>query len=1033
MKPHLPVPLLAVVVAAITAPCVLAAAPYADAVYTAAAVTTDGGRSTGSATIASRTPEDAPNSSSLNLSNYTGTLSIVGSATGDQNITEQVGSTAAAGNGGYGGRFALTNPTSATPNLTVKISGGTEINMGTVLQDSATAPQIEANNASFFTGSSTIAANIKVEAGGLRLNGGSSTSYTFSGTITGSGTLATSVGGSGITTFTGDVSGFRGTWLNPANGRLFVFGNGTAACAGGSVGGTFGRANSRLLMKFNYSGDYSIAGDVHASTLTIASGNATFGGTVDATTVSVTAGASFSLSETGVYALNGKTVTALTVGGNGAISLSGANTFNGTLTANGSQISIADGASFTTGALASLTKVATNEIYVDSVSETSGNGYSSGLRYVLVADNAVNTDQTFGSSTTGALTGTTIKLVAGTGLVAETTGTYGEYFINSGTVVYGSSDNSAASGSTTKLILAGGTLQLNTDLKTNLASSGGTINVSGGVTLLASKMTASAATTLTGSGTYRVSGDTLSSNNNISLAEGENGWTGIVNLVSSSAGRAWTFSNLVNGSYSYVGLTGINGWSNNWAGTEASNFYLENGSSSVAWTNGATATTRQTCTFTGKFKGTGTFKMTGENQNYTFTGDISEWTGQFIKDTTGNNTLRTTFLTFQGNATDVNIGISLANKSTLAVVANVDGVTFHKDIANVTSLQVNNGFTSTLEGTATVGTLTLNAGATATLSGDGKVALGTTAAPGRLSFEVLDKNAPAVATLAEGETAETPTPAATGSISNGGSAAVSFSNTAAGSADTTYSNIKIKANSSADFALLGTLDNSAVENNNTGAVTVNAPGAGGGIAGLYANKGDIIVSTTALQEAVSVGVLSVAQGTSVSVTGTDSTGVGTLEAGNVMTVTNADAASATASLTANLVVSDGATLTLPTALDLGGNALTFSGNIGSLDTTYTDELRALLFSNADSVTFGTDTYDVASDGAITLNGSLVADQDNGVLLNGSVVGLDGDILLNVVGDGTSGLINVTYSVPEPATATLGLLALAGLCLRRRRK
>jgi len=429
--------------------------------------------------------------------------------------------------------------------------------------------------------------------------------------------------------------------------------------------------------------------------------------------------------------------------------------------------------------------------------------------------------------------------------------------------------------------------------------------------------------------------------------------------------------------------------------------------------------------------------MTGPNQNYIFSGDISEWSGQFIKETTDTNTGKTTFLTFQGDATDVNIAISLTNKSTLHVVAGETGltstkdITFHKDITNVTSLAANDNVNATLEGTATTGTLTLNAGATATLSGDGTVALGTTTAPGRLSFEVLDKNAPAVATLAEDETAETPTHAATGSIHNGGTAAVSFSNTEAGSADTTYNNIKIKANSTSDFALLGTLNNSAVENNNTGTITVNAPGADGSIAGLYANKGGIIVSTAEIQEAVSVGVLSVAQGTAVSVVGPDSA-AGTLETGNVMTVVNADAASSAASLTANLVVSDGATLTLPTALDLGGHTLTFSGNIANLNTTDTGALKTLLFSNADSVTFGNDVYAVTN-GAITLNGNLVADQNNGVLLNGSVVGLGGNILLEVVNDGTSGLINVTYSVPEPATATLGLLALAGLCLRRRRK
>ncbi len=1065
---------LALSVAALAAaPC--AQATVGDATFTASTVSTNEGRSTDAAEIASVTPTNAPhNGATIDLANYTGTLSLVGSATGTQNITEQVGT---AGNGGYGGRFTLSGA-STDADFTINLSGGTEVNMGGVLAPATNGatkiiPKIVASNASFYANTGTIASDIEVGAGGLRLNGNSSGSYTYSGTITGSGTLAVSVGGAGITKFTGNVSGFSGTWLNPVSGRTFEFGNGTAACAGGSVGGTFGRDDSEITtLKFNYTGDYSIAGTVYASTLTIASGNASFSNTVNATTlainstaafsgevtattlninnaatfsgtvsanrITVAGGGSFSLSDSGVYALNGKTVTALTVGGSGTISISGTNTFNGTLTANGSRISIAEeGVSFTTGALASLTKDATNETFVDSVSKAAGNGYSLSLRYVLIADNTVDTDQTFGSSTTGALAGTAIKQVVGTGLVAETTGTYGAYYINSGKVAYGGDDNAAASNATTKLILAdGATVEVNKELTVNLTTYGGTIQVNKddnnakNGSLAASQVTATAATTLTGNGNYKVTANSLGSN--IRLATGETGWKGTVTLSNYTPGSdsQRNLSSLVNGTYSTLELIGYNGWTNPWNSSLDINFKLTDVGNTVAWANGAfSKTSTHTLTFNGKISGNGTFKVQGSPDaarymNYTFANDISEWEGRFIK--SGNNNISTT-LTFNGLATDVHIVIS-RDKGTLNVVAGVDGVTFHKDITNATSLQVHN---ATLEGTATVDTLTLNAGATAELSGNGKVSLGTSAAPGRLSFEVLKPGtaeaAPAVATLQEGGAAETPA-AATGSIHNGGGAAVSFSSTEAGSAATTYRNLNIKANSTAAFELQGTLDNSAVENNNVGTITVSAPGEGGSIAGLYANKGSIIVTTTQPQEAVLVGVLSVTQGTSVSVTGADSSGVGTIQTGDVRTVLNADAASATASLTANLVVADGASLTLPTVLDLGGNALTFAGDIGSLTT---NKLRTLLFSNASTVTFGADTYAVA-DGQITLNSALAADQESGaLLLSGDILDLDGGILLEV--DGTSGRLNVTYSVPEPGTATLSLLALAGLCARRRRK
>lgn len=1033
----------------------LAAAPCALASVENATFTASGDLSTSAATIASVTPVDALHSgATINLEHYTGTLYLVGSATGDEeNITEQVGTT---GNGGYGGRFTLTGA-STDSNFTINLSGGTEVSMGRVLAPGANnttknIPKIVASNASFYANTGTIASDIEVGTDGLRLNGNSSGSYIYSGTITGSGILAVSVGGNGTSTFTGNVSGFRGTWLNPVSGRKFVFGDGRTGCPGNSVGGTFGRERSKITsLEFNYTGAYSIAGTVYADTLTIANGHATFGGTVDAGSVSIAGTATFSLSESGVYALNGKTVTALTVGGNGTIDLSGTNTFNGTLTAHGSRITIADGAVFGSGELGLL-----NTLGEGHTSYSDGdNGYASGLSYVLIADSSVQESQTLSYSTTGELEGTTLRLVSGTGLVAETPGDSGAYYINSGKVAYGGDNNAADKSGTSELILANGaTVEINKELTVNLTTHGGTIQVNKddnsakNGSLAAGQVTATAATTLTGNGNYKVTTNSLGSN--IRLATGENGWKGTVTLSNLSA-NSQDFSGLVNGTYSTLELTGYNGWTDTWNGGSGVNINFKltdtNNGNTVAWTNGAytTGDSYLNLDFKGAFSGTGTFKIdfgrtSDAKMNYTFKGDISDWNGHIVKNGVSSSA---TDLKFQGNATQVKVDINNQGGGTLNVVAGVDGVTFHKDITNATSLQVDNGlidgvnrgFTATLEGTATVDTLTLKAGATATLSGNGKVALGTTAAPGRLSFEVLQQGtaeaAPAVSTLQEGGAAETPA-AATGSLHNGGDAAVSFSGTTAGSAATTYRNLNIKANSTAAFELQGTLDNSAVENNNVGTITVSAPGEGGGIAGLYANKGDIIVTTEQLAEAVSVdvGVLSVTQGTNISVTGADATGVGTIQTGDVRTVPNADAASSTASLTANLVVSAGASLTLPTALDLGGNALTFSGDIRSLNATYSDELKALLFSNASTVTFGMDTYAVA-DGQITLNGSLVADQENGVLLSGNVLGLDGRILLEA--GGTSGVLNVTHSVPEPATATLSLLALAGLCARRRRK
>lgn len=136
---------------------------------------------------------------------------------------------------------------------------------------------------------------------------------------------------------------------------------------------------------------------------------------------------------------------------------------------------------------------------------------------------------------------------------------------------------------------------------------------------------------------------------------------------------------------------------------------------------------------------------------------------------------------------------------------------------------------------------------------------------------------------------------------------------------------------------------------------------------------------------------------------------------------------------ASLTLSDGATVTLGGALaasDAETFALTLGGNI-TLD--FTTEVKAaiadlsagtvfdvLLATNVSSVTLGSDAIQGAVDAStyITLAGG-----SNLELSDGSQLVLNGSNLI---------LTGVSV-VPEPATATLSLLALAALAARRRRK
>ncbi|MCI7699602.1 MAG: hypothetical protein MSQ05_09480, partial [Akkermansia sp.] len=184
-------------------------------------------------------------------------------------------------------------------------------------------------------------------------------------------------------------------------------------------------------------------------------------------------------------------------------------------------------------------------------------------------------------------------------------------------------------------------------------------------------------------------------------------WTGTVTLTGGSS-DAYAFDNFVNGSKSLLEFNGFTGWYTTWAGINDYNVKLTDNGSTKAWTNGSYSQNVYTATFSGNWSGTGTFVANINNSgtrymNYTYSGDIAEWTGKFELQCA--NASSTSTLTFSGNAKDVNIDIlRTSSGGILSVVVDTDA-TFSKSVS-ADKLTINVGKTAVFDGALTVTTLT---------------------------------------------------------------------------------------------------------------------------------------------------------------------------------------------------------------------------------------------------------------------------------------------------------------------------------------
>lgn len=191
--------------------------------------------------------------------------------------------------------------------------------------------------------------------------------------------------------------------------------------------------------------------------------------------------------------------------------------------------------------------------------------------------------------------------------------------------------------------------------------------------------------------------------------------------------------------------------------------------------------------------------------------------------------------------------------------------------------------------------------------------------------------------------------------------------------------------------------------------------------------GTLSISTelTATDVAIATGSLLDLNGSRLTVTGNFSAGIPS----PASTVTSAPATSLSASATssglkATLDLTQAYSLSFSNALDLNGNSLVLADSqTQSMLLTLAADMtlgapgmqNLTLFTNVSDLFIGDQSYESALDADIYLQNDLLSE-------NSMLVFSDGNIMLTNV-----------YTTPEPTTATLSLLGLAGLLLRRRRR
>ena len=630
----------------------------------------------------------------------------------------------------------------------------------------------------------------------------------------------------------------------------------------------------------------------------------------------------------------------------------------------GKTLSLKDGLSVTIGTT-DMSGFAKAQSFTDTngIETTSGNGFARDTSYVLVNGGTISGEVTVNYGDTNYTINNDNR---GFGTIDSSTD-YTEYFLNKGSgsvatiAAYAAAQNASVN---TYNLAAGTTLNVDAAPAAINVKGAATLNISEGITLNHSSVAIAqgASATLTGSGTYTISQDTLnagtdatSSPAGILIGDTEGAkWTGQVNLLATGGYDTnnlltvtWLNLNHYGNADSTIKLRGVSGYlcaaNNGSAVTFTSDLIMENSyKAALELTDGCSA---DNFIFSGDItngaNGGNFIKDSRVQQNFTFTGNISGWTGEIklLRGIENNGKIST--ITFSEKATEINNNITAADSSRQHN---------NKNVEVKATVRFDNSDSA----------VTMN----------GSITDSTTRDASELNLEVNT---------------------AKGTTFNGA---------------VKVSKIKIEKGSSATFT----------KSVSTGMLEV---------------LGNVSFTAT---DALSVSKLEMGAGAGVSVSTADA--VGTLTVNTAATFNGGN-------VNANLKLADNATVTINDAVALGsastvapasttetaytlslGTQLTLQGNVlEDLGKLAPGSGEVILFSGVDTLVMGGQTYSVGSHVLTATSGVKLSE----VFRSDSVNLDDYYIGFNANGDVYAGLI-----VPEPTTATLSLLALAGLCARRRR-
>ncbi len=626
--------------------------------------------------VGTSAPQIGDSGNSFNLINYvdagTDASKLVIEGNGQGTITTTVA------NGGWGGRvtFAALASDATTYCQDVTLTKGIEADITNIQGNGNIVLTVD--NASIYGNTNNYAVTLNIGDNGVRFNGGAASSYTWSSVVTGIGDVVVLVGSENTTlTLTGDTSSYSGTWKTSTS-RVFAFGNG-GACANGQVGGNVSNNSGAW---YNYAGSYEVLGSIDTGTIKVNGGEATFSGSISATTaMEIATGASATISGNATtvgLTNNGE----LTVADTGTLTISGASALGSTIVNNGT-LNLNGNLTASQAGVFSLAATGTGL-------NTAGNGFYENVTYVLAT----------GSGTVNVGEGVTLTLGSGDAVTTPALmggGTNTVYFdeaADSGTY-YVFADTSASA------VEAAVNTRKESEAEFALSS----IYVNSGSTLSYDSGSFSSVS-LKGNGVYDA-GATKTMTSGLTV---DSSWRGTVKIHDSTNGADIQLNTLgVAGSM--VDISNVSGYFQ--SGSSSSSHAIApdiNLSGNLTITDGYNGSFYE---FHGKLSGTGNLNLQrsgGPTNTFYFMNDISGWSG------TLNHTAQSDNIYLQGGANEINAAFNRTGGTLNLYVETNAAATFSKAVT-VSNLTLNQSATFT-NALTVANAATIAAGKTLTLDGN---------------------------------------------------------------------------------------------------------------------------------------------------------------------------------------------------------------------------------------------------------------------------------------------------------------------------